>query len=227
VTLLIPIGAAIVSPLLPAGDRKLSAGLLLLGGVVLAVLWGFSSATESRIFRRILLGAVILALFTGSGYLLFVHPARPPAATVIRGPALPPKAPKLYFELGASAHVPYCSTYEIQVQGPVPAGYQIVAFDAPTDNDGNVNGYYNFDPPAPAGNIPGRVEVPDITVGDQSAVPGFQSVVIAAVITDSEAGILENVRPVPSAAGWHVKQLPVLLTSKALYVTRTSTDSSC
>jgi hypothetical protein len=225
-TLLVGIAAVIVAPLLPTSARHESAGLLIFARVTLIVLWAFTHSTESRGFSKAMTAIVIATLLGTGGYLLFVSPVKPAALKIIREPAPPPNAPKLYFELGTSARVPYCSAYAIQVEGSVPAGYQVVVFDAPTDKEGNVTGYYNFDQqPKPALNIPGRLVAPYITVGSRSPAGGFRAVVIAAVIADKEANVLEAVKA--GSSGWGLNYLPVVLTSKELEVTRTSTDRPC
>jgi hypothetical protein len=225
-TLLVGIAAVIVAPLLPTSARHISASLLIFAGVALIVLWAFAHSTESRRFGKVMTAIVIASLIGAGGYLLFVSPVKPAAPQLIREPAPPPNAPKLYFELGTSARVPYCSAYAIQVEGSVPAGYQVVVFDAPTDEEGNVTGYYNFDQqPKPALNIPGRLVAPYITVGSRSPAGGFRAVVIAVVIADKEAYVLEAVKAGPS--GWGLENLPAVLTSEKLEVTRTSTDHPC
>jgi hypothetical protein len=225
VGLLVGIAAVIVAALLVSSARLISAGLLLFAGITLIVLWAFSHATESRRFGRAMTAAVIAASFGAGGY-LFVSPVKPAAVKIIREPVPLPKAPELYFEQGTSAPVPYCSAYAISVKGPVPAGFQVVVFDAPTDIYGNVIGSYNFDQqPKPDPNTPGRLVDPAITVGSNSPAAGFRAVVIAAVIADKEAGILEAIKAAPT--GWGLKNLPDLLTSKKLEVTRTSKDSPC
>lgn len=99
-------------------------------------------------------------------------------------------------------------------------------FDAPTDSNGNVVGDYNFDGQARSGGtIPGLLGIQNLTVGLQSAKPGFTAVVVAAVIADREAHILEAVQAAPT--GWGLTNLPTLLTSKSIQVTRNGNDTPC
>jgi hypothetical protein len=223
--LLVGIAAVVVAPLLPTSARHISASLLIFAGITLIVVWAFSHITEAQVFGKVMTAVVITALLCAGGYLLLVSPVKPTAATVIREPTLPPKPPKLYFEQGSSARVPYCTAYTILAKGPVPAGYQLVVFDAPIDIYGNVTGHYNFDQvPTPDPNVPGKFVDPAITVGSQSRTAGFRAVVIAAIIADKEAGILEAVT---ASAAWKLRNLPDVLATQKLKVTRTSTDSSC
>ena len=137
----------------------------------------------------------------------------------------PPKAPKLFFTDGASAKVPYCRAYTVQADGSVPPGFQVVMFDAPTSGSNDVNGDYNYDDQAPyAGS--GRYQDKHLYIGSESNDAGLTAVVIAAVIADREAKMLNAVQADP-ATGWGLKYLPPLLTSKTLQVTRTSDHSQC
>lgn len=222
--LIVGIAAALAAVLVVGTPRDVFAVLLMVAGLTLIVLWKLTDASKSRRFNLTTTVILTVALILAGCYLYFV-PVKHAAAKPIVGPNTP-KAPALYFPQGGSARVPYCNSYAVQVQGSVPRHFQVVMFDAPTDSNGNVVGDYNFDGQAHSGGrIPGLLGVRNLTVGLQSAKAGFTAVVVAAVIADSEAQILEAVQAAPT--GWGLKNLPVLLTSKSLQVTRNGKDAPC
>jgi hypothetical protein len=199
------------------------------GMLVLLNKWRVAQVAVFLVFMLLVLTAGIVQVLAPSAFTRIVIervPETRPAHAAQPAAARPTAKPALYFRQGASAQVPYCHFYAVQVHGVVTAGFQVVMFDAATDGNGNVVGQYNFDGQAkPNGTVPGFLEVRYLTIGPQSPKTGFTAVVIAAVIADKEANILEAVRAAPT--GWHLQSLPVLLTSKSLQVTRNSNDASC
>ena len=220
--LIAAIAVAIPAVLLVGSVRHVLAVLLILAGAGLIVVSALANVGKSKGFNTTMT-VILTAALIGAGCYLYFVPAQRAAAKSV--PARTPK-PTLYFSEGATAQVPYCRSYAVQVLGQVPAGFQVVMFDAPTDSNGNVVGDYNFDGRAqPSGSIPGKFQISHLTVGMQSAQAGFTAVVVAAVIADREANVLEAVQAAPT--GWGLKNLPVLLTSKGLQVARTTNHAGC
>jgi hypothetical protein len=218
--LIAAIALAIPAIFLVGSVRHVVAVLLILVGATLIVVLALTNVGRSKRFNTITIGILTVALI-GAGCVLNFVPVQLAAAKAEETPK-----PALYFPEGASAPVPYCKSYAVQILGSVPAGFQVAMFDAPTDSNGNVVGDYNFDGQAkPVGNIPGKFGIPNLTIGQKSAKAGFTAVIVAAIIVNREANILEEVQAAPT--GWGLKNLPFLLTSKTLQVTRNGNHAAC
>jgi hypothetical protein len=213
------IGAVIAALAAVTSERRVASALLGIVAVGLILTWSFSPATETRWFRAGIKIAVIAALASFACY-LFIVPSG--SASHYLGQ---PRAPKLFFTDGASARVPYCRAYIVQASGTVPPGFQVVMFDAPTDGGGNVNGDYNYDEQAQP-IAAGRFEDKHLYIGSENNNAGLTAVVIAAVIADREAKMLNSVQADPHT-GWGLNYLPPLLARTALQVTRNSDGRQC
>jgi hypothetical protein len=200
-------------------DRRVASTLLAIGALVLILAWWLSSATETEWFKAGIKAIVIAALAGFACYLFIV-----PSATA--SPKLgSPKAPKLIFPEGASARVPYCSSYTVLADTSLPPRSQVVMFDAPTNADGKVDGDFNYDDQARYIGSE-RYEDKVLYIGSAQNGAGLTAEVVAAVIADGEANILNAVQASPTT-GWGLKNLPPLLTSKVLQVTRTGDGHQC
>jgi hypothetical protein len=181
--------------------------------------WWLSPATETKWFRAGIKIAVIMALLGFACYFFVAPSGNAPQQSI------PPKAPELFFTDGTSAEVPYCRAYTVLAVGAVPPGFQIVMFDASVDSGGNVDGDYNYDEQArPIAS--GRFQDKHLYIGSENNDAGFEAVVIAAVIADREANMLNAVQADPHT-GWGLTNLPPLLTKTALQVTRNSDGLQC
>lgn len=212
--------AAVIAALAAVpSDRRVASALLAIAGIALILTWWLSPATDTKWFRAGIKVAVVATLLGFACY-FFVAPS-----ANVSQQSTPPKAPDLFFTDGTSAQVPYCRAYTVQAVGTVPTGFQIVMFDAPVDSGGNVNGYYNYDEQArPVAS--GRFEDKRLYIGSENNDAGFEAVVIAAVIADREANMLNAVRADPHT-GWGLTNLPPLLAETVLQVTRNSDGQQC
>lgn len=211
--------AAVIAALAAvASDRRVAAALLAIGALGMWLAWWRSPVTDTKWFRNGLQGAVVAVLLGFAVYLFIVTPGPPRI-----GPR--PHAPKLFFTDGTSARVPYCRAYTVQADSAVPPGFQIVMFDAPTGGGSNVTGDYNYDDQAlPVSS--NRYEDKHLYIGAETSTPGLAAVVIAGVIADREAKMLDAVQADPHT-GWGLKYLPQLLSMATLQVTRNSDGHQC
>lgn len=213
------LGAVIAALAAVTSERRVASALLGIVAVGLILAWWLSPATETRWFRTGIKIVAIAALTSFACYLFIVPSA---SASHYLGQ---PQAPKLFFTDGASARVPYCRAYTVQASSIVPPGFQVVMFDAPTDGGGNVNGDYNYDEQArPI--AAGRFEDKHLYIGSENNNAGLTAVVIAAVIADREAKMLDAVQADPHT-GWGLRYLPPLLASTTLQVTRNGDGRQC
>jgi hypothetical protein len=212
------LAAVIVALVAVASDRRLAAALLAIGALAMGLAWWLGSITSTEFFMNGLKGTTIVVLVVLAVYLVVVTP----------GPAVispKPQAPKIFFTDGPTARVPYCRAYTVQADIAIPPGFQVVMFDAPTSGGDNVTGVYNYDDQAlPVSSD--RYEDKHLYIGSETNKPGLEAVVIAGVIADREAKILDAVLADPHT-GWGLKNLPPLLSRTELQVTRTSDGLQC
>jgi hypothetical protein len=211
--------AAVIAALAAvASDRRAAAALLAIGALGMSLAWWRSQVTATRWFRNGLQGAVVAVLVGFAVYLFVVTPG----SSAI-GPG--PHAPKLFFADGTSAVVPYCRAYTVQADSAIPPGFQVVMFDAQAGGGSNVTGDYNYDDQAlPVSSD--RYQDKHLYIGAETSDPGFAAIVIAGVIADREAKMLDAVQADPHT-GWGLKYLPPLLSMATLQVTRNSDGRQC
>jgi hypothetical protein len=223
-SLLVGIAAVILAAVVVGNARHLAAGLLIFAALTLIVLWAFGHARRSPWYSLATTG-ILVVLLAGGAWHLYQMPAGQAAG---RGAPRPKavKAPKLYFQQGQSASVPWCASYIVQATGSVPAGYQVVMFDASADDKGNVTSHYSYDQQAKStGAVPGQYEDKNVFIGARFAPMGYPAVVVAVVIKDSEAALLNDIGAYKNE--WGLATPPANLASASLQVTRNGGRAYC
>ncbi len=149
--------------------------------------------------------------------------------------------PKLNFVPESSGTVPWCNTFYIKASAQLPAGYEILIFDASADPQFKVTSYYGYDYEAtPATGNPDEWKTGDVYVGSKYkqdangndiikngkhvSNAGYTVVVSAVLVPDNAGQLLDSVRP----KSLLLAQLPLGVMSKAQFdATRNADVKPC
>lgn len=221
--------------LLWTSARLFAAGLLIIAGICLFILWLYSRIDETRWFYGTMTAVVVLALMGSGIYVALPHArAHPvPQSRVVR-------TPKLSFVLASPAVVPWCRAYSVTAEGPIPRGYELLLFDASSDPQGNPSSFYNYDGMGkPVPRVGNEWVFPDVFIGDRYVTgkdgkylvhngkhvsnAGFTAIAIVELVKDNYAQIIQSVK----APLWFVNRLPPPLAEARLQVKRNGNAVLC
>jgi hypothetical protein len=130
--------------------------ILVSAGVLLALAMNFKGLGQARWLSVTAPWTVSAALIVGG---IYITASRNPPGAGLNSSSTKHTArpPELHFVKASPATVPWCNMFQLTTKGTVPGGYEILVFDASTDDKYLVTSPYSYDAIAtPVLNVPGE-----------------------------------------------------------------------